>query len=142
MWLYKEGNAYLDRVGKWIEGGQSGIIGKILIAENSTSLNVKNTAAVSAYWFGGCCTSNKIDLTRYSKLYVDITVNSEVAVPTTLDISNNVYDNTGVSAITTGISKGKNTLVLDISNINTSYHIRVIIQQSYEIDINKVWLEK
>lgn len=151
LYLYKEGDECIDTTGGWKgaltystaywAGGQR--IGTF----NDSCVNLKTSATRS---IRRICTSNKIDVSNYNTLYIELTPKTntstygviQLLLFTSLSEQSSNWVVASVKASATGV---KGVYSLNLSNVNSSYYIGVVATVDYsgsvEADIYKVWLE-
>ncbi len=125
--LYNSGNEYDAVTGGW---GSSGSVTK-----NATSITVTGSST-----FPTAYTDNKIDLSRYSTLAINITANKKVQYGITLAVgTKKIYatDASRIAYLDSDMVVGIN--MLDVSAITGAYYIQVSGFDGYAT-FNRVWL--
>ncbi len=128
LYLYKEGNECNFITGGWKHSGYH---------VNNTGTFTKNEdniylyAPMNARIF--CSQTKPIDLTNYSKLYIEIEGTEKIYTISKISYFSNSF----------GEDISFNSMEpIDISNYNTNYYIHLTVANNYYCQIKNVWLEK
>lgn len=133
LYLYKDGDECASITGGW-EGTNFSTFSKGTLTKNSDNINL--TCPSGNYWIVAS-TTNKVDITKYSKLKVEYkgNVRTSYGVSTSINPCNfTSYSSTNTSY--NGIVEH------NISSLSGSYYVNVGSEGSANINIYKVWLEK
>lgn len=152
-YLYNEGDEYVDLTGGWTSNGYSEIDKTVIAATKELNyIKVKDNNDYTTSCIIG--TQSKINVTPYSKLFVDVFVHRGYSEATGQRRRLGFYVRTdkifaGVPAIA-GISGdesvGNITWEIDVSGLSGEYYLSgrtytAVAALAAEFDINKVWLE-
>jgi hypothetical protein len=141
LWLYREGDECEDVTGGWVgKVFASDFNGLGSFAKGDTSLQMTSAANKSAGFF----TANKIDLTLYSTLVVnvlaatgarsDFTINHTAQILTSRNVNGARYK-TDVGSPSVGECRWS------MAEFQGGYYIGVGCWENGELEVDKVWLE-
>jgi hypothetical protein len=137
LWLYKDGDECTSVTGGW--SGYTSYFATVSFYEKNMNMNGANGFPA------GISTSNAIDLSKYSTLYIVWEIrNGQNGGPSVAKIGTTAAQITGENPAFTAVkdspSLGYKTTKCNISSINSG-HISMYSQYSFDIDIFQVWLE-
>lgn len=139
--LYDTGNQYQSITGGWTGYGEDGATAK-RVTFNTSNISIatkSNAEAASAY------TKNKLDLSKFNKLNVELNVTGvNTALSDTVSIGvasvNNVaYASNKAVAKNNSNSTGARTLTCDISSVDEGYPYVCANESNFVV--SKIWLE-
>lgn len=135
LWLYKDGDECTDVTGGWnaLASGSSGSLTK-----NSSSFTLAYYSGMNAY---DAITKNTVDISDYSKLYIDWIFNSSKGGNARIGVSSSAPSGdvglskySIISAAYTGVTE------LDVSDVSGQYYAVVTVYNE-SVTVNKIWLE-
>ena len=149
LWLYNEGDEYVDVTGGWSKGVHTIVDGLGTVTKQADRILLQITSVTS----DDCpiATVNKVDLTKYSKIcasYIGIVGSTTNKAPTMRVSANSVRGTNGGTAVASKNFDGTSSVIVevDISSVTGEWYVAAGIHcgdatKTATAYIDKVWLE-